>query len=147
MCVPPVSRKLLAFFPPPLFFHFSSPPPGELVDPPGREKKNRNCNYSSKWHELKLLVFLYIYIYIFFFFAANCTSFIFLEYWIFGHTFFGSSRWCLSRSISCENYVSKYGVTYVEDYLSTVILCTIKESLLCEGQGISRRVETKHVTG
>ena len=121
--------KTTGFFPPPLFFLFSffSPPRG-LVDPPGREKKNGNCNYSSKWHELKLLVFLYIYI-----FAANCTSFIFLEYWIFGHTFFGASRWCLSRSISCENYVSKYGVTYVEDYLSTVILCTIKESLLCEG--------------
>ena len=37
MCVPPVSRKLLAFFPPPLFFLFSSSPPPGLVDPPRRE--------------------------------------------------------------------------------------------------------------
>ena len=74
MCVAPVSRKLLAFFHP-YFFLFSFFPPTGLVDPPGGEK-NGNCNYSSKWHDLKLLVFLYIYI----FFAANCTSFIFLEY-------------------------------------------------------------------
>ena len=29
------------------------------------------------------------------------------------------------------------GVTYVENYLGTVMLCKIKESLLCEGHWIS----------
>ena len=81
MYVPPVSRKLLAFFPLP-FFGFLV-----FVDPPGRKKPGINCNYSSKLHELKLLVFL------------------------------------------CSKLYQNSGVTYVENYLGTVMLRTIKESL------------------
>ena len=66
------------------------------------KKKNGNCNYSSKLHELKLLVF-FIYI-----LAANCTSFNYLEYWNFGHTLVQVDGVTTSKSISCENYVLKY---------------------------------------
>ena len=49
--VPPVSRKLLAFFPLPFFWFLG-------IRRSAWKKKNGNCNYSSKLHELKLLVFL-----------------------------------------------------------------------------------------
>ena len=98
--VPPVSRKLLAFFPLPFFWFL-----GIRRSAWKRIRTELQLQQQMAWVEVTC-IFIYIYI-----FAANCTSFI----WNIGHTFFGSSRWCLSRSISCENYVSKYGVTYVED--------------------------------
>ena len=113
--------KTTGFFPPTPIFSFFFFPPGTRRSAWKRIRTELQLQQQMAWVEVTC-IFIYIY-----FFAANCTSFI----WNIGHTFFGSSRWCLSRSISCENYVSKYGVTYVEDYLSTVILCTIKESLLC----------------